>query len=251
MGTSTDAGGWILRATGLRIGYDGRALLSPLDFEMGRGELWGVIGPNGSGKTTLVRTLLGLQPRVDGRVETAAGVRVAYLPQRADGGADAPGRVRDAVTAGFDRAWSFLDPLAGLRRRAETTRLLEEVGAGGVARRQLSQVSEGQRQRALVAAALASGPDLLALDEPTSALDPGGQRSVMEMLRDLSTRRGLSLLVVSHGVGLLLASASHLLYLDRDCGCVVAGPRDAVLSSPALAGHFLEPEARTWTTRPT
>jgi ABC-type branched-subunit amino acid transport system ATPase component len=60
----------------------------------------------------------------------------------------------------------------------------------------------------------------------------------MEIVRDLAARGGLAFLVVSHGVSLLVEHATHLLFLDRDCGCVVAGTRDRVLASPELAEHF-------------
>ena len=109
----------VLAARALEVGYRGRALLPPVDFEMRPGQLWGLIGPNGAGKTTLLRTLLGLQPRVAGELERGDGVRVAYVPQREDAGPGVPGRAKDVVADGLDRGWSFLDPVAHWRRRPE------------------------------------------------------------------------------------------------------------------------------------
>jgi zinc transport system ATP-binding protein len=238
MKTGPEGQGALLRVEGLRVGYRGRALLPPMTFAIRPGDLWGLIGPNGSGKTTLLRTLLGLHPRLGGDMERGAGVRVAYVPQRGDLDAAIPGRVLDVVLEGVDRGWSFLDPLGTLRRRDEVHRALEDVGAAALAHQRFRELSEGQKQRVLVAGALVSRPDLLVLDEPTSAMDHAGEHAVFDLLETLRTSRRLAVLVVSHHTALLMEHVSHLAFVDRECGAAVAGPLEDVAATPCFRAHF-------------
>lgn len=233
-----ESNGGLLGAQGLEVGYRGRALLPPVDFVIRPGELWGLIGPNGSGKTTLLRTLLGLVPSVGGRMYRREGVRVAYVPQRGDVDPVIPGRALDVVATGQDRGWSFLDPLAPWRRRGEILRALDEVGAGSLAHQRFAELSEGQKQRVLVAGALVSSPDLLVLDEPTSAMDQAGEHAVFHLLEALRQSRRLAVLVVSHHTALLMEHVSHLAFVDRECEVVSAGPLQEVLADPCVRAHF-------------
>jgi ABC-type Mn2+/Zn2+ transport system ATPase subunit len=235
---SAGGGAVLMEARGLRVGHRGRALLPALDFAVRPGETWGLVGPNGSGKTTLLRTLLGLLPRVGGSLVRGPGVRLAYVPQRGDADTGVPGRALDVVLDGGDRGWSFLDPLATVRKRAEALSILREVGAAGLARQAFAELSEGQKQRVLVAGALLSRPDLLILDEPTSAMDQAGEHAIFDLLEELSTARRLAVLVVSHHTSLLLQHVSHLVFVDREEGVARAGLRDAVLAAPGVGAHF-------------
>lgn len=233
-GTAADHGRVLLRGRDLRVGYRGQGLLPPLSFEVRPGQLWGLVGSNGSGKTTMLRTLLGLMPPVGGSVERGSGVRLAYVPQRSDLEDRLPGRVLDAVRDGLDRGRSFLLPFAGFREHRRIREALEAVGAWPWRHMPLAHLSEGQKQRVEVATALVSGPDLLVLDEPTAAMDFAGEHDVFHLLEDLVRTRRVSVLVVSHHLGLLMEHASHLVVLDRDTGLAVAGDRREVLRSPAV-----------------
>lgn len=228
----------LMEARGLRVGYRGRALLPALDLAIRPGQLWGLVGPNGAGKTTLLRTLLGLQPRVGGSLLRGPGMRLSYVPQRGDADPAVPGRVRDVVLDGVDRGWSFLDPLRAFRRRADALGTLREVGAAGLAAQRFLELSEGQKQRVLVAGALVSRPDLLVLDEPTSAMDQAGEHAVFDLLAQLRETRRLAVLVVSHHTALLLEHVSHLVFVDRESGLVASGDVAAVMADPRVRAHF-------------
>ncbi|MGM0575354.1 MAG: metal ABC transporter ATP-binding protein [Myxococcota bacterium] len=216
---------------GVRVGYDGRAILPALDLSVRRGEVWALVGRNGSGKTTLMRTMLGLLRPVEGRVRTAPGVRVDHVPQRTEQPGIVPARVKDIVSAGADRGWSFLVP--GILRHTRDA-VEEAMGATGVrdlARRSFATLSEGQKQRTLVARAIVSRPDLLVLDEPTSAMDPMAARTVFELLDGLRRERDLAIVLASHQVRFAPDYASHAVLVDGDDGVALAGAFEEVVAT--------------------
>jgi ABC-type Mn2+/Zn2+ transport system ATPase subunit len=233
-----DEDGTLLRARNLEVGHRDRALLPPLDLAIGPGEFWGLIGSNGSGKTTLLRTLLGMLPRVGGEMAVGPGIRLAYVPQRGDVDPLIPGRALDVVMDGLDRGWQFLDPLAPWRRRGLVRKALAEVGAEAFAHQRFSELSEGQKQRVLVAGALVSRPDLLVLDEPTSAMDQAGEHAVFDLLDGLRVSRRMAVLVVSHHTALLMEHVSHLVFVDRECGVALAGRLSDVAANRCFQAHF-------------
>lgn len=226
----------LMEVRDLQVGYRGTPLLPPLTFQVGRGQFWGLIGANGAGKTTMLRTLLGLLPPVSGRIDRGSGVHLAYVPQRSDLEERLPGRVMDVVREGVDRDWSFLVPFKGSRDRDRIREAMEAVGVWASRHEPFGHLSEGQKQRVEVATALVSGPDLMVLDEPTAAMDSAGEHGVFDLLEGLIDRQGVSVLVVSHHLGLLLEHASHLIVIDRGAGVAVAGDRRAVLARPEVQG---------------
>lgn len=227
-----------LRAEGLRVGHQGRPLLPALDLEVRAGELWAVLGRNGAGKTTLLRTLLGLLPPVGGRLTVFGNARIGYVPQRSDLDLGVPARVLDIVRTGIDRGWSFLSPWPSKEEREKVERVLEEMEVAPLARRPFAELSEGQKQRALLARALISDPDVLVLDEPTSAMDRRMEHAVFELLERLAAERGLALLVVTHDLEHAVAAATHGVFVDKDDGIALAGPIRDVVQSAAFIHYF-------------
>lgn len=228
----------LVRLDGLVAGYAGRALLPPLSLTIARGELWALVGRNGSGKSTLLRTLMGVLPRVAGRLDGPAGLRIAYVPQRGDYDPSVPARVIDFVRGGIDRGWSFLDPLRILRHRADVLGALEAADVAPLRDQPFQQLSEGQRQRVLIARALVSAPDLLVLDEPTSAMDPVHEREVFALLDRLRRDRGVAVLVASHQMELMPRYATHAVLVDRERGVALADRVEAVLASSAFQSRY-------------
>jgi ABC-2 type transport system ATP-binding protein len=161
----------------------------------------GLLGPNGAGKSTLVRSLLGQLRVPPGRVRVVGrdpaleplAVRqlVGYMPES---DVYLPGM------SGLDLV-AYCGQLSGLRRVDALGRaheVLHYVGLGEARYREVDGYSTGMRQRVKLAAALVHGPELLLLDEPTTGLDPGGRDAMLELIDDVSHRRGLSALLSSH-----------------------------------------------------
>ncbi|MCL4176787.1 MAG: ABC transporter ATP-binding protein [Verrucomicrobia bacterium] len=169
-----------------------------VDFEVRRGEVFGLLGPNGSGKSTTVKMLLGLLYPTAGHIEVfghsprhvATKSRIGYLPEESylyrylDSG-----ETLDFFGSLFDL------PPEERERRSE--QLLEMVGLNRVRRRQVGEFSKGMQRRIGLAQALINDPDLVILDEPTSGLDPIGCREVKDLILAMA-RRGKTVILSSH-----------------------------------------------------
>ena len=161
----------------------------------------GLLGPNGAGKTTLLKTLLGFLTPDRGRM-TAFGKdptreplevrrRLGYMPEQ---DCHIPGMTASAFVA-------FAAELSGLPRDEAISRaheVLYYVGLGEARYRNVETYSTGMKQRVKLAQALVHDPDLLLLDEPTNGLDPQGREEMLALIRDIATRRGMSLILCSH-----------------------------------------------------
>jgi len=214
-------------------------------FALDRGERLGLVGESGSGKSTVALALLGLLPdgaeisgsiRLDGR-------ELVALPE------GELCRLRgDRIGMVFQEPMTALNPLHSIGRQvAEPLRLhrglsasaaheaaialLDRVGIPDAARRAASyphQLSGGQRQRAMIAMALACGPDLLIADEPTTALDVTLQRQILDRLVELCEESGMALLLISHDLGVVAENTRRMLVMYGG-SIVESGPTAAVL----------------------
>jgi ABC-type Mn2+/Zn2+ transport system ATPase subunit len=180
------------------------------------GELVALIGSNGSGKTTLLRGMLGFLPPLAGRVERQADLRIGYVPQRETLDPLYPLSAYQVARTGSWRDLPFWR-LAGARERSRTRAALEACQAEDFASRCYSELSGGQRQRVLLARALATDPELLLLDEPTAGIDPEAERGILDLLRSLRERLGLSIWMVTHHVHALAGRTDRTLVVSQGC----------------------------------
>jgi zinc/manganese transport system ATP-binding protein len=234
----------------LRLG--GRTILEHVSLEVGAGEFIAVLGPNGAGKSTLMRALLGLIPAAGGVVSvlgaspTQARSAVGYLPQRRTFDRETRVRGIDLVGLGLDGArWGLpvaLTPRSRSRRRAERARVrevIELVGATAYAERPIGELSGGEQQRLLIAAALVRRPRLLILDEPLDSLDLPNQAAVAGLVRRVSSSEGVAVLLVAHDVNPLLGYLDRVVYLAG--GRAVAGSVEAVITAEQLSALYGAP----------
>jgi iron complex transport system ATP-binding protein len=235
---------------GLSLKAGARTLVDKLDWTVGAGECWCVIGRNGAGKSTLMRTLAGLREpdagsvRVDGRalaewpLDELARKR-AYLPQsRSDAFSY---RVLETVLAARhpyhgQRYWEGSDD------HAIAMSALASMEVAELAQRDVRSLSGGERQRVAIAAMLAQDTPLLLLDEPANALDLAHQVSVMQLIAKLCREQGKTAVAIGHDLNLAQQACSHALLLMGD-GSWEAGPVEQAMTAEALGrylGHPIE-----------
>jgi ABC-type cobalamin/Fe3+-siderophores transport system ATPase subunit len=203
----------VVRFDDVSLGYGKRLVLQGLSFDIRQGEFLGIIGPNGAGKTTLLRGILGLiRPRA-GCISLEGALHYGYVMQRQFLDTLFPFTVVDVVCMGRfgrKRAWSRLD-----QKDYQTVGdALEITGLAGIKDRLYRELSGGQKQRALIARALASQPDILLLDEPTNDMDVKGENQIMGLVQEIQQKRGLTIVLVSHLLHVVLNYAERLMFLS-------------------------------------
>jgi len=229
----------LMRCEGLRVGYRGHPLHPPIDLAIRPGEFWAVVGRNGSGKSTWFKTALGLIPPVSGRVAWPAGpVRRAYLAQRMQFDDLYPVTVAQVVALGCERGSSFLRPRLGAP--PAVAEALEAVDASALRGRLFRALSEGQKQRVLLARMVASGAQLAFLDEPTAAMDAVAEAEALGLLDDLRARFGVAVVVVSHHLAVARAYANRVLYVDDQNDVAVVGTAAEVFAHAAFRARYGE-----------
>ena len=241
----------LLEARRLAVGYGGRrrtVVLGGIDAALRRGECAALLGPNGSGKSTLLRTLAGLQRPLDGAV-LLGGRDLARL---------SPGEIArqlsvvltEPIDAAQLTAWDVVAlgraPHAGFSGRlseadrAAVRAALSETSAAALAPRPLHDLSDGERQRVMIARALAQQPSVILLDEPTAFLDLEARADVARLLRrlareDAGQRRGI--LLTTHDFDLAMQIADRLWLIRRD-GSLAVGAPDELAEQGELAALF-------------
>ncbi len=206
---------------GKRFAGPGVAALDGVSLDIAEGEIFGVIGQSGAGKSTLIRLINALERPSTGRVEVD-GIDVAALSpadlralRRRIGMIFQNFGLLSSRTVSGNVAFPL--ELIGVPRDERDARvgaLLERVGLTDHAAKYPAQLSGGQKQRVGIARALATDPQILLCDEATSALDPETTRSVLVLLRDLNRERGLTIVLITHEMGVVRAICDRVAVLD-------------------------------------
>jgi len=214
----------------LTLGYDGRALVQGLNFQVNAGDFLCIIGENGSGKSTLMRTLLRLQAPVSGTIEWGDGLHpdeIGYLPQQTPIQRDFPASVWEIILSGCQSRCG-LRPFYTKEEKALALENAEKMDITPLLRRCYRELSGGQQQRVLLARALCATRKLLLLDEPVSGLDMKVTAEMYQLIRRLH-RGGTTVIMISHDVA-AVRYADHILHMGDT---VFFGTRDAYLKSDA------------------
>jgi iron complex transport system ATP-binding protein len=230
-----------LRLRDVHFSYGGPEVLAGIDLEVDAGELVAVLGPNGAGKTTLVRIATGGLAPSRGSVSLFGNPlgelprrerarRVAVVPQESRAVFDFT--VREIVRMGRAPHLGLLG-IEGPADRDAAEEAMRETDLLELADHRMAELSGGEKQRVLIARALAQGSPLLLLDEPTAYLDIRHRLEVYRLARDLRASRGLTVLSVSHDINLAARFCPRVVLLHR--GRVLAdGPASEVITSGSL-----------------
>ena len=215
----------LLSIRGLKVGYpDGpdrvRTVVHGVDLDVRRGEIHGLVGESGSGKSQMAFSTLGILPKEalvlggsiylegedlladDKALKNARGRRIGYIPQEPMSNLDPSFTIGAQLVYGLRAVKKISDKQA----KAQLIALLTRVGIRNpenVMRLYPHEISGGMAQRVLICGAVAGDPDLIVVDEPTTALDVTVQAEVLELLRELSTERGLAMILVTHNLGVV------------------------------------------------
>ena len=201
----------------LVLGYDSKAILKPLNFQVHKGDYLCIVGENGSGKTTLMKTLLHLQPPIKGEIIIGDGLKaneIGYLPQQTVVQKDFPASVSEIVLSGFQSQMGFR-PFYNSNEKEIARENMDRMGISSLANRCYRDLSGGQQQRVLLARALCATRKVLLLDEPVSGLDPKVTLDMYELIQELN-QEGITIIMISHDIAASVRYASHILHVGRE-----------------------------------
>lgn len=213
----------VINLSGVSFRFEKENVLEDISIQVEKGDFVGIIGPNGSGKTTLLRIILGLLIPQQGQVallekpirEFNEWFRVGYVPQKAHKNDHVfPMTVEEVVLQGRIARVGLFRGLS-TTDKAAAKHALKMVGMDHMASRLITELSGGQQQRVFLARALASEPELLILDEPTVGVDIESQEEFYDLLSELRTKQGLTLLMVSHDVEVVLNEVNKIICLNK------------------------------------
>ena len=204
----------LLTCRDLCLGYDGKEILHDLNFEIHTGEYLCIVGENGSGKSTLMKTILGLQQPMSGKVLTGDGLtqnEIGYLPQQTVVQKDFPATVWEIVLSGCQGRCG-LRPFYTVEEKQLAADNMEKMGISHLTKQCYRELSGGQQQRVLLARALCATKKVLLLDEPVSGLDPKVTSEMYALIERLN-KDGITVIMISHDLNAARTYASHILHI--------------------------------------
>jgi iron complex transport system ATP-binding protein len=211
----------MLAATDISFSYGRAKVLQDVSIAVARGSIVGLLGPNGSGKTTLLRIVAGILPPLAGTVLVGGqpieqltrrelARRIAVVPQETHSTFDFS--VMDMVLMGrYPHLGAF--ELEGAADQDIAREALRATGTAALETRAFATLSGGEKQRVVIASALAQASEMLLLDEPTAALDLGYQCEIAALLRRLNAERRTTMIVSTHDLNLAAAICEHIVLL--------------------------------------
>ena len=213
----------MIRCENLHIGYDSRVIQRDLNFTLPDGTMTALLGANGCGKSTLLRTLAGLQPALSGTYLPVPNERDVALVLTERLSVESA-TVRDVVAMGRYPYTSFLGTLSAADHRI-VNEAMEQVGVIDLADSYYNDHSDGEKQRVLIAKALAQQTPVILLDEPTAHLDLPSRIRTLNLLHEIAHNQGKTILISTHELDLALRSADNILLMFPPLqGCLLDTP---------------------------
>jgi phospholipid/cholesterol/gamma-HCH transport system ATP-binding protein len=239
----------IIKVKDLSVGWGDVILQQHLDFEVRRGEVFGILGGSGCGKSTLLRFMIGLEPPIAGEIDIAGrGTPDLEAGLPPFGVMFQAGALFGSLTVGENVAlpleeWTDLpsDAVAAIARAK-----LKLVGLDGAADKFPSELSGGMKKRAAIARALALEPELVFLDEPSAGLDPVMAADLDELISTLSKTLGLTVVVVTHELESIFRIADRIVMLDKQEKTIIAtgDPRELRHSQDRRVSDFFNRKSK-------
>lgn len=217
------------------LGYGRNKIITDLNLVLTSGDYLGIVGPNGCGKTTILKAMLGMLRPMKGSVRRDNSVKLGYVPQRQFIDEVYPLNVMEVALMG---RYSLIS-VFGRPSRADKEFVMDclnHVGIADLAERPYRDLSGGQKQRTLIARALAAKPELLILDEPTNDMDIGSEHAIMELLTQFHFEDGITIVIVSHLLNVLVNYAKEFAMIDA--GLKIVGKAEEILTSETLSAMY-------------
>lgn len=206
----------LITVNGVSLGYEGKAIVTDLNFDVNQGDYLCIVGENGSGKSTLMKTLLGQKNVIAGKIEFGDGLKqkeIGYLPQQTEVQKDFPASVKEIVLSGCLNGCG-LRPFYSKEQKKRAAEIMERLGITDLAGSCYRELSGGQQQRVLLARALCASKKLLVLDEPVAGLDPVVTKNLYKLITDIN-KEGITVIMVSHDIHAAIEFASHILHIGN------------------------------------
>jgi len=227
---------------------EGPQVLKDVSFSVGKGEIFGIIGPNGSGKSTLLKLITGTLPLLSGDIfidgrsvrkmnRTSLASIFSAVPQTFE--STFPFTAIEMVLMGrfIHRKGTFFESREDLEIARGAMRLTDTIGFES---RYIQELSAGERQRVIIARALAQRPKILCLDEPTSSLDIKYQIAICDLVKKLKIEKGLTILMVLHDLNLAAMYCDRIVLLKNGGIFSTGTPRDIINSNNILEVYETE-----------
>ncbi|MCL1843384.1 MAG: metal ABC transporter ATP-binding protein [Defluviitaleaceae bacterium] len=216
----------LLTCRNIAFVYDGREVVSGLNFDVKKGDYLCIVGENGSGKSTLMKGILGLLKPKSGEISPAGGpAGIGYLPQQNSAQKNFPASVYEVVLSGRLTSRGIL-PFYSKQDKQAAFENMEKMNILPLKNKSFRELSGGQQQRVLLARALCSTKNALLLDEPAAGLDPLVTSELYAAIKTLS-EEGITIIMISHDIQAATEYASHILHLQNKQ--IFFGPTDEYL----------------------
>ncbi|MCL2083331.1 MAG: metal ABC transporter ATP-binding protein [Oscillospiraceae bacterium] len=228
----------------LTIGYEGKAVVSGLNFSLDPGDYLCVVGENGSGKSTLMKVMLNLKPPMSGKLVTGSGLRsneIGYLPQQTPVQKDFPASVTEVVRSGCLNRRG-LRPFYSQAEKNLARRYMDKLGISDIAKRCYRELSGGQQQRVLLARALCAARKIILLDEPAAGLDPMAGQDMYALISKLNSE-GITVIMVSHDIPAAVKYAGKILHIGKQSSLFFGQVKDYLKTEIGRVYAGLEEEA--------
>ena len=207
----------LISCKNVSLGYEGSVVVEGLNFEINKGDYLCIVGENGSGKSTLIKGLLKLKTPVAGEIIIGDGLKpdeIGYLPQQTAIQRNFPASVFEVVLSGRINQMKRR-PFYNKEDKRVATEKIELMGIKKLVNKSYQELSGGQQQRVLLARALCATKKLLLLDEPSSGLDPVVTNDLCDLIKNINTGQGITIVMVSHDIHTTARYASHILHLGN------------------------------------